>query len=143
MLRAEIPIEAHIELILVVGLDGRANKVVGGAGKIWQRIVSQHLLRDRIDLAAGDGAVGVDLAGYRIGDGAAQDSLALVRGWDRAEARDAGEQAGALPVGEEKRLVLLNRTAKSQAVLVSAKLRPGPCLREIVAGVQIFVAKKL
>ena len=59
-----------------------------------------------------------------------------------AEARDAGLQASTLPVGEEERLVRLNRTAYRDTVLIAAEFRSRPGLCEEVAGVQSFITEK-
>ena len=68
---------------------------------------------------------------------------ALIVGWDSAETRNSGKQPRALPVGEKERFVFLDGSTHRQAVLVSAELGLWPRLREVIAGVQILIAKKL
>ena len=60
-----------------------------------------------------------------------------------AEARDAGAQPCSLPVGEEERLVGLNRSAERHAVLIAAEFGLRTRLRKQVARVQIFIAEEL
>ena len=63
-------------------------------------------------------------------------------GGHRAVARDSGAKPRALPVGKEERLVLADRTADRQPILIPAELRLRARLREIVAGVQILIAEE-
>src|ERR1035441_4072295 len=105
----------------------------------------QHLWRQRIEPAAWDRIIGERRAGRvcRIVNGSGEHAIALGRRGHYALAGDSGSQPGALPVGEEKRLVLAEGPTHRQAVLVPAKLRPPAWLRKVVPGVQVFVAKEL
>ena len=46
-------VDTRVELILIVGFHGGTDEVVGGAGKIGEREVRQHLLRDCIEATRG------------------------------------------------------------------------------------------
>ena len=80
--------------------------------------------------------------GRRIEDRRREDPLPLGQRRNHAESRDARPLPRALPIGEEKRLVGLQRTAQSQAVLVAAELRLRPRLREQVARIERLVAEE-
>ena len=99
----------------------------------------------RIEAAGGDGVVGERRArrGGGIVNGGGENAAALRQRGDNALARDAGAQAGALPVGEEEGLVLADGAAEREPVLIAAELRLGSGWRKIVARVQVFIAKEL
>src|SRR5437868_4235603 len=114
------------------------------AGDIRQRIVLQDLQTDRVEAARWNRVVW-ELRPRRRGgieDRLGKDALPLRQCGNHAEPRDAGAQPRALPIGEEKCLVRLDRTAGCSAVLVAPEYRLRTGLREQVARIQGFIPEE-
>src|SRR5579862_7361855 len=135
MFFVEHMVDASVELVLAIRLDGGADELVGGPGKVRQGVMLENLRRDRVEAAGGNGVgrKGSARSRVRIVNCRREYAAALRDRRDRAEARQAGKESGALPVREEEGLVLANGTAQREAVLVSPELRARPGLGKIIA----------
>src|SRR5258708_22297606 len=143
MLFAKVPIDPGVELILIVGLGGRSHKVVR-VRDVGRWVVLQNLFGDRIEAITRNRVIHELRARrtQRIENRLRKDALPLRQSWHHAEARNAGSQPGALPVGEEESFVRLDRSPQRQSVLVSPELWLGARLCKEVSRVQRLIAEK-
>src|SRR5258708_426526 len=144
MLLPKIAVEPEIGLILRVWLGCRPDIVVR-AGNVRQGVMLKNLESERVQPIRRNRVVWElrSRRGRRIENRLREDSLSLRQSWNNAEACNARPQSGTLPVREEKRLVLLNRSADRRTVLIAAEFRLRARLREQVPRVQSFIAEEL
>src|SRR6185503_2191729 len=148
------PIDADIELILVVHLVADTPVVVRGPARGWEGIPIQERPRHRVDPAGRDRVVRerasdwtrVRVVNYRhtAADGLREHALPLER---RGDGRDHGPTDGlslTLIVGKEEGAVALKRPTEHTAELLAAETRLGGTRgREEIARVQRFVPHEL
>src|SRR5262245_49249383 len=150
-------IEADIELILRRNIRTHATIIVRGRFRrsvenIWRRVTVEYGLRSAVETVHRNGVIrkrgaAVDASGHAgrtgIKDRLREHAALLRAGRHRARAHHACVEASALPIDKEKGLVLSNRPAEHETVLVTTEEGLGTGGREQVTRVELLIAEEL
>src|SRR5262249_3575039 len=139
----DLAVDLDVELVAVIFDSEKRLEIVGAAGTIRGRQIAEHLGGEGIQSRDGNLRTrGIDEAGERVHHSGWQNSRAIAYVWDGVEIVVLLNLAKAFVVCEIEELVFYERSANSQAKLISVQRGFWSRSEEKAGGVQRSVAKK-